>query len=106
MNAHQRYVANILTHLTPADVAALVACPPGNRSQSLGVTEIHDMVVTYATDTTKAAWADLLAAAADEARQEGWAPTWALPISRMIFDLPAPDEAPDAEVHQLEQQAA
>ena len=47
-----------------------------------GVAEIHEMVTTYATDDTKAVWADLLAEAASVPRGEGWAPTWALPISQ------------------------
>jgi hypothetical protein len=105
MNAHQRYVANTLANLTAAEVAALVACPPGNRSSSLGVAEIHEMVTTYATVETKAVWADLLAEAASVPRGEGWAPTWALPISRMIFDLPAPEDAPVADVTVIGQAA-
>lgn len=105
MNAHQRYVANTIAALHPHEVATLVACPPGNRSAALGVAEIHDMVQTYATDATKAAWADLLAEAASVPRGDGWAPTWALPISRMIFDLPAPEEPAVADVTQIGQAA-
>ena len=104
MNAHQRYVANTVTGLTPHEVAVLVACPPGNRSSALGVDAIHEMVSTYATDQTKAAWADLLANAAGVTREKEWPATWSLPISRMIFDLPALEE-PVAEVTQIGQAA-
>ena len=104
MNAHQRYVANTIAALAPAEVAALVACPPGNRSSTLGVDAVHEMVQTYATDATKAAWADLLAEAAGVKRASEWPATWALPISRMIFDLPALEE-PVAEVTQIGQAA-
>jgi hypothetical protein len=105
VNAHQRYVANTIHALAPAEIAALVACPPGHRSSTLGVTEIHEMVTTYADDPTKAAWADLLAEAAAVPRGDGWAPTWALPISRMIFDLPAPEDAPVVELGESRQAA-
>lgn len=105
MNAHQRYVANIIHNLTPAEVAALVACPPGNRSTALGVTEIHDMVTSYATDETRVAWADLLADAAAQPRQDGWAPTWSLPISRMIFEIDVPDEAEVSSLDEARQAA-
>jgi hypothetical protein len=105
MTAHQRYVANTIHGLTPAEVAALVACPPGNRSSALGVDAIHQMVMDYATVETKGEWADLLANAAGVDRDREWPATWSLPISRMIFELPVTVE-PVAEVTQIGQAAA
>lgn len=89
MNAHERYVANLVAGLTPAQVARLVAEPPSGRSQRLGVTEVHALVVTHGGRDTKAAWVGLLADAADPKHADGkWEPGWAGPIARLIFDLP------------------
>jgi hypothetical protein len=105
MNAHQRYVANTLASLKPAEVAALVACPPGNRSATLGVAAIHEMVTTYATDESKAEWADLLAKAAATPREKEWLATWSLPIFLMMKDLPVADEQDEQDnVTELDQQ--
>jgi hypothetical protein len=62
------------------------------------------MVMDYATDVTKGEWAGLLANAAGVTREKDWPATWSLPISRMIFDLPALEE-PVAEVTQIGQAA-
>ncbi len=93
MNAHQTYVANVIENLTAAEVAALVAQPPGNRAAVGGADKIHEMVMAHATDETMVTWAELLAEAASTKREEAWAPTWALPIAAMIFDIDMPEEA-------------
>lgn len=99
MNAHQRFVGSLVAGLGPADVARLVGEPPSGRSSKMPAAEIHGLVVTHGLPETVAAWADLLADAADPAhRDPSWDATWAAPIARMIFDLPMPDPVEDAEV--------
>lgn len=105
MNAHQRYIANLIANLTPANVAQWVAEPPSGRSQQMSATELHALVLEHGDEVVKGAWVELLAEAADPAnRDPKWVPQWATPIAAMIFALPAPDEA-EVEAHELREVA-
>lgn len=90
MNAHQQFVANLITRLTPQAVAELVACPPSGRSRAHSITDVHALVTTHGTQETKAMWAVRLADAVNAKAPVEWPATWALPIMDLIFDLPVP----------------
>ncbi len=88
MNAHQKYVANIIKGLKAGEVAALVAVPPPNRATNkMGASEIQDMIIKYATPDTAERWADLLADAAGCSRDQAWPVNWALPIVEWLDAL-------------------
>lgn len=90
MNAHERFVANLVAGLTPAQVARLVAEPPSGRSQRVSVPELHEMVKLHGGPGLQAAWVGMLADAADpKLGDPKWEPGWAAPIARWIFELPA-----------------
>lgn len=94
MNAHQRYIANLIANLTPANVAQWVAEPPSGRSQAMSAAELHALVLEHGDDAIQGAWVELLADAADPVNKDPkWVPQWAAPIASMIFDLPAPEVA-------------
>lgn len=105
MNAHQRYVANILNQLDPDSLAALVACPPGNRSSAKSAADIHGWVKDYATPETRLAWAELLAQASAVKPKGDWPSTWWTAISDMIFDIDLPAEAQVSSLDEARQAA-
>lgn len=91
-NYHQTYVATQIAALDPATVADMIANPPSGKALRVSAVEVHKMVLDHADDETKVAWGVLLDAAARQRKDPDWPVGWSLPISRMIFDLPAPDE--------------
>jgi hypothetical protein len=96
MNAHQKYAHNLVTGLKPADVAAMVALPPSAKStKEHRVEDIHQAVLDYGEDGTKAAWADLLADAAGVKREDGWPANWAVGIMALITDIDQADDGAD-----------
>lgn len=102
-NYLQGYVATQIAALDAADVAALIAEPPKGKALQVSAQKIHEMVTgPHGTPETKMAWGLLLAKAASVPKKPGWPSTWALPISQMIFDLPAPEEPARADGQRLE----
>jgi len=104
MNGHQKYVDNLITKYTPAQVAALVGVKRGNASKDKSVEDLHAMVKDFATPETKVKWVNKIAEAVSVNSAPDWRDGWELLLIDLLRDL---DEVPDeAEVHHLDQRAA